>query len=78
MQKAADAERGIRACPGGRNPTVLVSAGNSYVTQAVLMHLLQRIGIIKQLAIEDSSEAVIHYITPIVIINSRSLIILEI
>lgn len=47
------------------------------VTQAVLLHLLQRIGIIKQLAIEDSSEVVINCITPIVIINSRSLIILE-
>lgn len=72
------AERDLCTSPGGRNPTELVSAGSSYVTQAVLLHLLQRIDIIKQLAIEDSSELVINCITPIVIINSRSLIILEI
>lgn len=71
------AERDLCACTGGTNPSELVSAGKRDVTQAVLLHLLQRIGIIKQLAMEDSSEVVINCITPIVIINSRSLIVLK-
>jgi len=71
------AERDLCVCTGGTNPSELVSAGRRDVTQAVLLHLLQRIGIIKQLAMEDSSEVVINCITPIVIINSRSLIVLK-
>lgn len=65
----AAGKRGICACPGGRSPSRLVPAGNSPVAQAALAA--------EAAAHRGSSQVVINCMTLIVIINSRSLIVLE-